>query len=509
MWTTSDMDQIKRPRLKKHLFALAALLSMVTPAHAQTARIAVDSLPPSQGNPFRTSLAPTIYVTAAVFDALTRFDDKAVLQPALALKWENIDALTWRFYLRPGVVFSNGAPFTSDAVVNAVSYLVSEESAREGMKRELIVLKSARAVDDLTVDIVTTEPVPFFPRYLVSMPLVEPTLWRKLGRDEFARQPVGTGPFNVDKIAANRWTMSKSATSWRQAKIDGVEIRALPDTASRVQAIEANQVDIAMVIGPDNIGTIEAAGARVNTYVLPSVYGVSFITTRDGPFKDARVRRALNMGVNRARIVDALMAGRTVAANQPAARSSFGYNPQVPQYPYDPAAAKKLLAEAGFPNGLSFVLDAPTGASAGDTSVFQQVQADLKDIGVKVDIQTMTNTMYLNKIANVDFTGDAFTVAWASWPTLDVWRAMQIHSCLRPVPWFCDASLTPKMLAALSEWNEPKALKLRQDLGQIYHDLAPAIFLYELPVFVGLGPKVKTFDMFSNLIAYDRLEVTK
>lgn len=495
--------------MRNYFFAIAALAAVVTPAHAQIARIVVDALPPSQGNPFRTSLAPTIYVTAAVFDSLTRFDADAVLQPALAIKWENIDPLTWRFHLRPGVTFSNGAPFTSDAVLNAVAYLVSDESAREGMKRELTILKSARAVDDLTVDIVTTEPVPLFPRYVTSMPLVEPTLWRKLGRDEFALQPVGTGPFKVDKITPNRWTLSKSATSWRQAKIDGVDIRALPDTASRVQALEARQVDIAMLVGPDNIGSIEAAGARVNTYVLPSVYGMSFITTREGPFKDVRVRRALNMGVNRARIVEGLLAGRTVTANQPAARSSYGYNPQVPEYAYDPTVAKKLLAEAGYPNGLSFVLDAPTGASAADTSVFQQVQADFKDIGVKMDIETMTNTMYLNKLANVEFTGDAFTVPWASWPTLDVWRTMQIHSCLRPVQWFCEPSMMPKMMAALSEWSEPKALKLRQELGQIYHDQAPAVFLYELPVFIGLGPKVKTFDMFSNLIAYDRLEVTK
>jgi peptide/nickel transport system substrate-binding protein len=487
------------------LWLCVALTSL---ASAQTVRIAVDSLPPSHGNPFRTSLAPTIYITAAIFDTLTRFDKSAKLQPSLAVKWENVNPTTWRFHLRPSVVFSNGAPFTSDAVVNAVAYIASNEAAREGLKRELAVLKSAYAVDDLTVDIVTNEPVPLLPRHVSSMPMVEPNLWRKLGRDEYAKRPIGTGPFKVERMAANRWIMSRSPTTWRPGKLDRVEILALPDTAARAQALEARQADIAMVLGADNIAAIEAAGGRVNTYLVSSVYGLTFITTRPGPFQDVRVRRALNIGVNRERIVSALMAGRTIAANQPAARSAFGYNPNIPQYPYDPAAARKLLAEAGYSSGLSFALDAPTGASASDTSVFQQVQADLKAIGVSMELRTMPNTLYLNKIAGVDFTADAFPVAWPGWPILDVWRALQIHSCFRPVPWFCDNSLTPKMRAALSEWDEDKALALRQEIGQTYHDLAPALFLYELPVFVGLGPRVKAFEMATNLILYETLEVT-
>lgn len=493
---------------------MAILLAAAPAAQGQVARIALDTLPLSQGNPFRTSLSPTVYSTAGVFDTLTRFDEGARLQPSLAERWQNVDALTWRFHLRRGVTFSNGAPFTADAVVTAVAYLTSDEAAREGLKRELSILKSARAVDDFTVDLVTTEPVPLLPRYVAALALPEPGAWRKLGRDGFARQPVGTGPFKVDRIAQNSWRLSKYAAAWRPARIDGVELLMLPDTAARVQALEADRVDIAMVIGPDNIGAITAAGGRVETYAVGSVYGMSFITVRGGqpvggPLADARVRRALNLAVDRDRIVSTLLAGRTVPANQPAARMAFGYDPGIPPYPYDPAAAKRLLAEAGYPNGFAFVLDAPTGASASDTAVFQQVQADLREIGVTMRLKTMPYTLYLTKTANVDFTGDAFPIAWPSWPLLDVWRALQIHSCFRPVPWFCEPALTPRMRAALSEWDEAKALKLRQEIGRAYHDLAPAIFLYELPLFVGLGPKVTAFSMFSNLIAYDRLEVTK
>jgi peptide/nickel transport system substrate-binding protein len=477
-------------------------------AGAATLRVAVDVLPPSMGNPFRSSLAPTVYATGAIFDALTKFDAEAALQPALAIKWQNIDPLTWRFHLRPDVTFSNGAPFTAEAVVNAVDYLVNGASASlEGLKRELNILKTARAVDALTVDIVTTEPVPLFPRYASALMIPEPGQWRSLGRDGFARQPVGTGPFKADALTTNRWRLSAFANSWRRPKIDALEILMLPDTASRVQALEAGRVDIALVLGPDNIAQVEAAGGHMQSGLVSSVYGLTLITTRGGALADARVRRALNLAVNRERIVASLMAGRTIAANQPAARSALGYDPSIPPYAYDPMAARKLLAEAGYPNGLKFVLDAQTGASAGDTAVFQQVQSDLREIGVDMRINTLAPTLYLNKIAQTDFDGDAFPIAWPSWPILDVWRAFQIHSCLRPVPWFCDQALMPKMQAALSEWDEAKAVALRRELGRVYHDAAPAIFLYELPLFVGVGEKVRAFSIFSNLIAYDTIEL--
>ena len=248
--------------MKKSFTFCIALMALTTAAAAQTARIGVEALPPSFGSPFRTSLAPSIYSTAAVYDALTRFDDDVVLQPALAIKWESINPLTWRFHLRPGVTFSNGAPLTSDAVVNAIEYLTLPEAAREGLTREITILKSAKAVDALTVDIVTTEPVPLFPRIATALALPEPNAWRTLGREVFVKQPVGTGPFKVDAITENKWKLSKFDASWRPAKIKNLEILLLPDTTSRVQALEAGQIDIAMVIGPDNIGTIEASGAR-------------------------------------------------------------------------------------------------------------------------------------------------------------------------------------------------------------------------------------------------------
>lgn len=486
--------------------AIVLVMSFTMAARADTAlRVAVEALPLSQGNPFRTSLSPTIYALAAVFDGLTQFDPNGQLKPALAESWESIDALTWRFHLRPGVTFSNGAPLTSDAFVSAINYLGSDEAAKDGVKTELAVLKSARRIDELTFDIVTSEPVASFPRYATAIMAAEPEQWRKLGREGFAKAPIGTGPFKVESLAESRWRLAAYKDSWRKPKVDRLELLMLPDAASRVQALASRRVDIALSIGPDNIDPLEAAGARVKSFISATTFAITFMTTRPGPLADVRVRKALNLAVNRERIVNGLLAGRTAASGQPATRIVFGFDPDLKPFPYDPAQAKKLLAEAGYANGFPFTLDAAVSATASDSLVFQQVQSDLRAVGVTMNINTMPYPVFLNKTVRTEFENDAFPIHWTSWPTMDALRPMRAHSCERLVPWYCDQEIMPALMSALAVKDDVQALAIRRQLSRYFFDHATGMILYEMPIFVGLAPRVAQFDMIGYRIFYDRI----
>ncbi|MBL8644821.1 MAG: ABC transporter substrate-binding protein [Rhodospirillaceae bacterium] len=483
----------------------AALTASPVSAADKTLRIALEALPLSQGNPHRTSLSPTIYSITAIFDALTQLDAQGRLIPALAERWENIDPLTWRFYLRPGVTFSNGTPLTAEAFAVSVNYLASDAGFKEGLKQEIGFLKSARVVNDLTVDIVTTEPVATFPRYASALMAAEPNLWNKLGREAFGKSPVGTGPFKADSIEPTRWRLSAFAGSWRKPKADKLELLMLPDAASRVQALASGRVDVAMIIGPDNIEALESAGMSVKNFISATSYAITLMTTRGGPFADVRVRRAVNMAVDRTRLTAQLLAERTIPTGQPATRLVYGYDPDIAAFPYDPEQAKKLLAEAGYPKGFTFTLEAPTSATANDTLVLQQVQSDLRAVGVTMNITTIPYPLFLTKSIKTDFEGEAFPIMWTSWPTHDVIRAMNSHSCLREVPWFCDPAMTPLYKAALAERDEAKALSLRRQLARMYRDQAAGMLLYELPIFVGLNPRVTGFNMIGYRIFYDQI----
>lgn len=480
-------------------FATLAFAVMASaPAQAETLRVAIDLLPPSLGNPYRTAQPPTVWTTYAMFDGLTRFDATGNIVPALAASWTKVDNLTWRFTLRPGVTFHNGAPLTSEAIVTAVDYAVSEAAARDGLRREVGVLKSARAVDPLTVEIVTTEPAPQMPRYASAIMPAEPSQWKALGRDGFAKAPVGTGPFKMVKMEENIWRLEAFPQSWRAPKLSALEIIAVPETSARVAGLLADRIHIALSLGPDVLDTVTMAGGQSYVSHDPSVFGFSFLMFKKGPWQDVRVRRALNMAIDRDRIIAGLLDGTTVPATQPAARNVAGYNPDVPRYPYDPGAAKKLLAEAGFPDGFSFVLEGAVGIDANDAAIFQQVQSDLKAIGVTVSLRTIPAAQYFNALRGTDFNGDAFPVDWPSWPTIDITRSILAHSCFRPVPWFCDHGAADKLVAARTEWGETKALALKRELAQYYHDQAPAIFLYETVNFAAVSRRVTDFTMING-----------
>ncbi|MDX2225033.1 MAG: ABC transporter substrate-binding protein, partial [Rhodospirillaceae bacterium] len=334
-------------RLLNVLVALSAMCIWPAGVRADTdvLRIGTTAMPPSLGNPFRNTGTPHVFTWSAVFDGLTRIDRNGVVRPWLAVGWENLNPLTWRLALRPGVKFSNGTPFTAEAVVNIVTFLTGPAAVREVVARELNFLASARAIDPLTVELTTKEPVPLLPRHLQLLYMVEPDAWRQLGPDGFARAPVATGPYAIDRMDESGWRLSAFAGSWRAPRVAKLRWIAAPDAASRVQAVLADQMDIALGLGPDEVAAIEAGGGKGATWRTAANWALQFHQVgRNGPFNDRRVREALNLAVDRRALVDGLLAGTTVPATQPATQGTFGHNPDLPPIPHDPARARALLA---------------------------------------------------------------------------------------------------------------------------------------------------------------------
>lgn len=486
--------------------SMVASVDAAAQAGEGTIRFALATLPPHQANPFSTSAQPTITTTSAIFDGLTRHARDGALKPWLATSWENRDPKTWRFHLRRGVTFSNGRPFNAGAVAAAVDYLATKARPIDTLARDLPAFAAARVIDDSTVDIVTAAPMPTLPRYVALLLIPEPETFARLGVEGFAKAPVGTGPFRLERWEPARVVLAAFERSWRKPRAAGLELIELPDPTARLQALLSGRADIAIGLGPEDMQTLAAAGLTGVSWTDGGVVGISLVATRDLPFKDARVRRALNMAVNRQPIVDVIMQGRTVPANQPAARGVYGYDPTIAPYDYDPARAKALLAEAGYGDGFSFTMEtsAATGAAL---AAYQQVAADLARVGVTMTIRPLTGPQYLRNVFLTGEFGDAIVVPWMPTPPLDVIRAIGIHSCAAKAPWYCDPAATPLIDRALAEWNPDTALALRQQLGRRYHDEAAALFLYEQVFFAGTAPGVTGYEDAFGLVSYDTIAV--
>ncbi|MBL8644228.1 MAG: ABC transporter substrate-binding protein [Rhodospirillaceae bacterium] len=488
-----------------------AMLVALTAAGAQAAekvlRIGNILMPQSVGNPYRTTGIPNIYTWAAMYDGLTRIDEQGRVQPWLATSWRNIDPLTWRITLRPNVIFSNGAPFNAEAVLSAVAYFQTPEAMRELVARELKFLKAARKIDELTVDLITDVPTPHLPRALPLFYMTEPGQWQALGPEKFAQSPVGTGPFTLERADVTGWKMRAFKQSWRAPKVDKLNWIVAPEAATRVQAVLANQMDIALNLGPDEVNAIEMGGGKGMHWRNASVWAINFHTNKDTPLKDARVRQAINYAVDREGLVQGLLEGATAPATQAAPPTAYGYDTSIPPIPYDPQTAKKLLAEAGYPNGFKFVVQAVVGSGPADGAVYQKVAQDLSVIGITMEIRQFPVSELLRNAVDGAWDGDAFGMTYSTEPTIDVVRAIQSHSCLWVKPWYCDERIMPAIRKAMTTFDEAEGLKARHEVMQFYRKEYAALFLYDLPRFAGMRANVTGFQELHGFINLDRIDL--
>jgi peptide/nickel transport system substrate-binding protein len=471
-------------------------------------RVGAYGQPRTLGNPHGSTADSEMYTWAAIFDALTFVDDQAQVHPALALSWEPLDPLTWRFKLRSGVRFSNGEAFDADAVLVTLDYLKSSAAAGSSVAREFTAVESGRRIDSHEVEIRTRYPVITLPALIAGMRIVAPAHWTRLGPIGFAKDPVGTGPFRVVNWESARIDLVAVKDAWRAPKLDRLEIYQVPDSATRLQGVLSGRLDIALVMQPEDGDQLEGRGGRLHVTAGGSVSGLSFITTKPGPLADVRVRQALNYAVDKAQLVDVLLAGHGRPAGQPATHYATGFNPEVTAYPYDPEKARSLLTAAGYPDGFHFIAEIVPNGGVMSGAVFTFVAQQLRAVGVEMEAQIIPVAQIIIRAVNGTFQGSAFSMEFNLKPTLDAERALAAHSCQRAVPWYCDESTMPLIEAVQREFDKERREELLRNLMQHYHEAAPMLYLYESVMFDAIGPRAQGYAPVNRRINYHEISVT-
>ena len=392
---------------------LLALLFLAGPAFAQELRIGVGS--------FATSADPHFYNLAAnnslafhVFGRLTKRGPDARLQPDLAVSWSAVGDTVWEFKLRPGVVWQDGVPFTADDVAFSFArapVVPNSPSSFAGMLRPI---QRVEVVDALTLRLHTASPAPNLPGDLAIVPIVSRHVGEGAATEAYdaGRAAVGTGPYRLEQfLRGERVVLVRNEGWWGgQAPWARVTIRAIPNPAARTAALLAGDVDVIDTIavtdlpalrGDKRVSVWEAAGLRV-MFLGPDFTreGPSAdVTNKDGqplplnPLRDLRVRQALSLGIDRAALVERVMEGAATATGQwlPAGLPGHLDRP-VPAY--DPAGARRLLAEAGFPEGFRLVFRAPTDRYPNGPAVAQAIASMWTRIGVQTRLEMLPGAIY-------------------------------------------------------------------------------------------------------------------
>lgn len=520
--------RVMRSRSKELLGAvgLSALLAAgigVSGASAQmqddTIRFGTKSISPSLGRPEAGTASPSVYTLWPIYETLTRASPTGDVSGLLATSWKNIDATTWRFTLREGVKFQNGKAFTAKDVAGQIDYLINNDEAAGtvayGTNNRQAKIVSAEAIDDLTVEFKTETPVPELPRQMAGFWIPDIDAKNDLGLDGFSKAPIGTGPFRA--VAFNGGVdgtvdYEAFAGAWRPAKVKRLQTIALPEAATRVTAILSGEIDVSQGVSFDAIAQLEAQGHRVDVAERPSVMGWRFMSVRENsPFHDKRVRQAANYAIDRNAISTELLGGVSPPAGQCATRGTFGYNPDVKPYPYDPAKAKALLAEAGYADGFDTEAMVLPGSFPADAEIYQFAAQQLNAVGIRVSLTQIQFSEWLdNWFGKKKGPGETMGFSDIFQNSCHNFNAIPFDaypnlSCEKDLPSHCDAEESALLKAAFEEFDMEKRRNLIQDLMVLNHENAPNLFFVDLVDMTGLNKRVKGFSNIIQRFSWDTI----
>lgn len=408
------------------LIAISLLTVLtLTPCHAQKRDIsiglqaAITSIDPHYHN-----LSPNNSLLRHLFETLTKQDENQKLVPGLAISWKPLNDLTWEFKLRKNVRWHDGSPFTAEDVAFSLKRVPNVPNSPSSFATFTKPIIDIKIIDPHTLHLKTAEPHVLLPSDLSAVMIVSKLHGEKASTEDYnsGKAAIGTGPYKyVEYIPNQRIVVKANYGYWGgEEPWEKVTFKTLTNPAARVAALLSGDVqlietvptaDIAKLSADKNINLADKVSNRVIYIHLNQSTDTAppFVTDKAGkpleknPFKDVRVRRALSMAINRNLIVERVMEKKAVPASQLLADNFFGTSKKLKPTPYDPEGAKKLLAEAGYPNGFALTLHGPNNRYINDDKIAQALAQFTSRIGLDTKVETMPSSVYFTRATKLEF----------------------------------------------------------------------------------------------------------
>jgi peptide/nickel transport system substrate-binding protein len=403
----------------------AIVLSLVVGSPAQAADLVIGlSTPITTLDPHFHNLTPNNSMARHVFETLVKQDENQRITPGLAESWRAINDLEWEIKLRKGVKFHNGQSFTADDVIATFKRVPNVPNSPASFAFFVRPIVEAKAVDPLTLRLRTEKPHPLLPNDMVAIMIVPKSVAETAKTEDFnsGKAMIGTGPYRFVEYVAGDRVVLKRNDSYSGAKPawENLRFKMIPSAPARVAALLAGDVqmiegvptaDIAKLSKDSRVVLSSSVSNRVIYLHLDSgrEKNSPFVTTADGkpmeanPLRDARVRKAISKMIDRDAIVSRIMEGQAVAAGQLLPEQFFGTSKTLKPEKYDPEGAKKLLAEAGYPNGFGLTLHAPNNRYINDAAVAQAVAQYLSRNGIPTKVETMPSNVFFSRGSKLEF----------------------------------------------------------------------------------------------------------
>ncbi len=443
-----------------------------------------------------------------VFDALLRRTGSDEISPNLAESYRNINPTTWEFTIRKGVFFHNGDPLTAADVVFSLNRAMNSKSP---LITFLGDLKNIVAVDHRTVRVVTARPDPILPNRMAFAAYIVPEKYiREKGDAYFAQHPVGTGRYRfVGRTAGDLVKLEANSRYWgaKPATVKTLVFRSIPDPVKRVEALTGGEVDLAAGVPPHLTQSLrDDPGVKVITGHSGRLIfvGMNLSGPGGGPLSDRRVRQAIAHAVDRQALAGGALMGAGEPLATPLVRHVFGHDPSIRAYPYDPERAKKLLAEAGWPEGFETVMATPSGRYIRDREVASAVADMLGKVGIRVRVKVYEWAEYMRMLRTRQLE-PLYLLGWGNTIFDADGILVPLFSSGSAISHYSNPKLDRLLKAARFETDRDKRKALYRESLLLIHEDVPAIFLYEQVESYGVSKKV----VFSPLHGSERKDSDK
>ena len=416
----------------------------------------------------------TVLVLRHIFEPLVAYEGSPFkLTPRLARSWTVKENRIWEFKLRQGVKHHDGTPVTAEDVKYSLDIYRQDGSPR---KANTAGITNVEALDPQTVRITTDGPRPGLMANLSLLMIMSKKIREKVGAEEFAKKPVGNGAYKfVEFVRGQRLVLEANPDYYRgRVQPSRLVLRPIGDPATRVAELKTGGVQI---IQDPSLAQLKELQSDPNTELKLLKGGRLVIhpfNTTEPPFDDVRVRRAVNYAVDRTAILKSVLENYGELLHGAFSSAWSGYDPKLKPYPYDPARAKKLLAEAGYANGLEVTFSITSGAFLKDRDIAEVIASQLADVGIKVRLVPTERAALQTTWLAGDFKGIT-SVAWGTAADPDAMLGWTLYQRKGHKP---DDKLNGLIDKSRKMVDPEQRVKVLKELGHYVHDQAYWLFMH-------------------------------
>lgn len=484
-------------------------------------------------DPYTLNETFTLGALGNVMEGLTKRDKDLKIIPGLAERWETPEPLRWRFHLRKNVKFHDGSPFTADDVVFSADRARADGSqVKSRLPADVKVVK----VDDNTVDFVLSTANPilhyewdtwyiFSKKWSEANGAAKPQSATATSLNTWALKANGTGPFTVESHQPGVKTVFKPNPNWwgkPEHNLTEVIFTTIKSDATRVAALLSGEIDL---MDPVPVQDIDRIKSSPNATVLigPELRTIflNMDSFRDelkysnvkgkNPFKDARVRKAFYQAIDIEAIKSKVMRGMSVPSSILISPLLFAKADQIKRHPYDVEAAKKLLADAGYPSGFELTMDCPNDRYVNDEGICQAAAAMLARINVKVTLNAMPKAKYFEKAGSTGKFDSSFNLLGWTPGSFDSWNVLHNIAGCRDADGkgaqfnyggYCNPKIDELKGRILSEGDKEKRDSMILEAYKIVHEEAGLIPLHQQSLAWGASKKIKIAQRADNQILF-------